>query len=282
MADCSGADPHERIAPRLQLHSGGGAPTARRDAEASPKLVALSPASSVMADRLAARHGWLVERLLGRLAARWPEEIDRTLLRSESWMVLRDVAARVHTEDSIAAVAALAIEERLCQVIGGSEWYRQAIVTRLRPLLETWRGAILAGREPSDHLLSSRLRLDVDALAGRFQELALVFVVDPQALLPGHALLPQTPAIQATAEVISTLTSDQQLAVSLYFHEELTYEQIGRVMDIPAGRAQELMGRAAAAIASDAALTCAHRPPFRPPANAIAATTAGTDSGRGV
>lgn len=254
MLEHSSAEPRDTATPRLQLHSAGEAVAAGREAEASPEELASPGDAPTTAERRAARHGWLVERLLSRLAAQWPEGIDRSLLRSECWMALRDVAESLETAEDLPAAAALAIEDRLCHVLAGTEWYRQAVMTHVRPLLETWRGALLAGREPSDHLLSSRLHVGLNDLVDRFQELAIVFAVDPRALLSERAHAPHASATTATAETVGALPSEQQLTLSLYFQEELTYEQIGRVMDIPSGRAQELMGRAGAAVASDAAL----------------------------
>lgn len=203
--------------------------------------------------RLVSEHRWLVDRTVGRLAARWPEELSEKSLQAESVMALREVAATVERPGLIADVAAEAITRRLRALLAASEWYRSAVIGRARPLCEAWRGALLGGRQPTDPLLRRRLHINGDDLRERFAEMALVFGVDPRALLPSSASTPVD-----VSRVIATLPADRQLATSLYFSQELTYAEIARVMGVEPAGAQELVGRAVTAMVGEAGL--AHWP----------------------
>lgn len=201
------------------------------------------------AARMAERHSWLVDRMTGRIAAHWPAEIDAGWVRGHAMAALRRVAARVDSEDELPEAGVRAIRERLRTLLGGTEWYREAMLCRARPLCEAWRGAVLARREASDRALSARLRLPDATLTERFVELATLFAVEPAALLPGGCELSEGVAL-----AVGGLPNDQRLVASLYFEQQLTLVEIARVMDLRPVRAQELLGRAAAAIAGEAAL----------------------------
>jgi RNA polymerase sigma factor for flagellar operon FliA len=224
-------------APRLRyLDEHDGPPVSQRD----PHVVA----------RLAESHAFLVERMTERVAARWPEAVDADWVRSHAMVALRRAAAEVEEEEDLPLEAVRAIQQRMRTLLGGTEWYRGAMLGRARPLCEAWRGAVLAGREPSDRTLCTRLRLSADELRERFVELATVFAVEPAGLLPGGVELSE-----GVAAALGGMPAEQQLVVSLYFERQLTIAEIAGVMGMLPVRAQELFGRAAAAIAGEAALS---------------------------
>lgn len=195
------------------------------------------------AQRLADAHAWLVERALARLAAWWPEEVDPQSLRQVGRQALVHAAGRVADPADLPPRALEAVEEALRRRLCSDAWYAHAISRRLQPLCAAWRGALLAGRAPTDHLLCMRLYLVPAELATRFRETALIMALDPAALLPpGRDLATVLP------ETITQLPDAQQLVTALYFEECMTFEEIGRVMGTPAVRVQELMGRAGTAI----------------------------------
>lgn len=203
-----------------------------------------------VAAELAEQHTWLVDRLTGRIAARWPEDIDAGWVRSHATVALRRAAASVEDPEDLPTEGVRAIQERLRTLLAGTEWYREAMLTRVRPLCEAWRGAVLAGREPTDQTLCSRLKLSHSELAGRFVELATVFAVEPAAMLPGDMELQEGIAVAA-----GSMPSEQQLIVSLYFEQHLTLSEVADVLGLLPVRVQELFGRAAAAIAGEANLS---------------------------
>ncbi|MFW5868937.1 MAG: hypothetical protein ACOCX2_14025, partial [Armatimonadota bacterium] len=143
------------------------------------------------ASELAEAHRWLMGRMVERIAARWPEELDEGWVRSHAAIALAHVAARVEDESDLPPEAVRAIDERLRTLLGGTEWYREAMLGRARPLCEAWRGAVLAGRDPTDRTLCGRLRLSAEELIDRYVELATVFAVEPAALMPGGRSLEQ-------------------------------------------------------------------------------------------
>ncbi|MFW5868996.1 MAG: hypothetical protein ACOCX2_14320 [Armatimonadota bacterium] len=218
------------------LDEGDGPPVVERD----PHLVA----------ELAEEHLWLIDRLTERIAARWPEGIDAGWVRSHAGVALRRAAASVEDPEDLPIEGVRAIQERLRTLLGGTEWYREAMLARARPLCEAWRGAVLAGRDPTDQTLCSRLRISREELAERFIELATVFAVEPAALLPGDVDLREGIAVAA-----GSMDGEQRLIISLYFEQQLTLMEIAEVLKLLPVRVQELFGRAAAAIAGEANLS---------------------------
>lgn len=199
---------------------------------------------------LAEKHAWLVERLIGRVAARWPDAIDADWVSGHAAVALRRAAANVEEEEDLPLAGVRAIQERLRTLLGGTEWYREAMLGRVRPLCEAWRGAVLAGREPTDRTLCARLHLSEEELAERYVELATVFAVEPTALLPHDVGL-----TESLAAAVGGLDGDEQLVLSLYFHQQLTLAEIGEILDLLPVRVQELLGRGAVAIVGEATLS---------------------------
>lgn len=202
-----------------------------------------------VAAELAEEHAWLVDRMTGRIAARWPEQIDAGWVRSHAAVALRRAAASVEDPADLPMAGVRAIGERLRTLLGGTEWYREAMLARARPLCEAWRGAVLAGREPTDRTLCARLKLSQGELSERFVELGMVFAVEPLALLPGETQLQE-----GIAAAIGGVDPEQQLVVTLYFEQQLTLDEIAEVLGLLPVRVQELLGRSATAIAGEAAL----------------------------
>jgi len=202
-----------------------------------------------VAAELTEQHEWLVDRAIARMAARWPQDVDQAWLHGHATVALTRATASVEDEADLPEAGVLAISERLRTLLVGTEWYREAMLGRARPLCEAWRGAVLAGREPTDRTLCARLHISQPELTERFVELATVFAVEPAGLMPGGRELDE-----GVAMAIGGLPGDQQLVVSLYFEQQFTLAEIARVLNMLPVRAQELLGRAAATIAGEATL----------------------------
>ena len=201
------------------------------------------------ATALAQRHQWLVERMIARTASHWPRQIDLQWLRDHAQTALLHAAACVDRAEDLPEAGAAAILERLRTLLAGTQWYREAMITRARPLCEAWRSAVLSGRQPTDRLLCTRLHLSAPELTERFSEVATVFAVEPAGLMPGGRELHEGIAL-----VVGELPGEQQLVVSLYFEQGFTIAEIARVLEALPVRAQELLGRAAVAVAGEAVL----------------------------
>jgi len=191
----------------------------------------------------------MIDRVGHRLAACWPEQVDCEALRREAGEMLLRAAACVGRVECLAQEAALAIDERMRDRLIAGEWYRQAMLRRVRPLCDAWRGALIAGRRPTDRVLCSRLHIGTGEIAGLFAEAAVVFLVDPTALLPAGV-----DARYGMAQVLVELPADQQLATALYFEQHLTIPEIAHAMVIQPLAAQELLGRAGICIVAHAGL----------------------------
>jgi len=213
--------------------------------DTEPQPVADPLAAAVMARQ----HEWLCERMLARIASRWPRQIDLEWLRNHAGAALIQAAASVDRAQDLPGGGAATILERLRTLLAGTQWYREAMTARARPLCEAWRSMLLSGRQPTDRLLCTRLHLSAPDLTERFVEVATVFAVEPAGLMPGGRELHEGIAI-----AVGGLPGGQQLAVSLYFEQGFTIAEIARVLEVLPVRAQELLGRAAVTIAGEAAL----------------------------
>ena len=209
----------------------------------------------IAARELAARHAHIVGRLTDRLAACWPDGVDLEELATEGHAALMHAAVTAEDEDAMAAHAVEIVGARLRQVLSASEWYREATLGRARPLCEAWRGLALAGREVTDHTLARRLHLSPADLGERFVELAVIFTIEPGAMLSGEMDGRPADVKYAVAESVSALPADQQLALALHSHQELTFQEIARVMGIEPRVAQEAFGRATTCVSAEAALS---------------------------
>jgi len=201
------------------------------------------------AAQVAQRYLWLVDRVMNRLAVWWPNGVDVGLLRAEATLSLRRVSASAERIEDVPDIAAAVMARRVRRVLTAGTWFHEAVAARARPLCEAWRGALVARREPTDRTLARRLWIGEAQLAERFLEFGVLLCVDAGALLPAGLDL-----CCSVAETVATLAPNQRLATALYFHEELTLPEIGRVMDVPAERVQELLGRAGTAVAAEATL----------------------------
>ncbi len=201
------------------------------------------------ASRLAGEYEWLIDRVADRLAACWPAQAQVERLRREAWIALQQTAACVERVEDLPAAAAEAIDQRMRELLAAGEWYRRTLAQRVRPLYEAWRGMVIAGRRPTDQTLCARLHIGTGEIAALFVDAALVFLIDPAALLPARS-----DALQGMVEVIVDLPTDQQLATALYFEQHLTIPEIARVMTIEPVAAQELLGRAGTCIIAHAGL----------------------------
>ncbi|MCD6360760.1 MAG: hypothetical protein J7M38_07825 [Armatimonadetes bacterium] len=227
------------------------------DRDRPPALTYLGPESEALAvvrhplaaRRLAEQYDYLISRVIDRLAACWPDELPHSELAAEGQAVLYRLASTIEDPEEMGPVAAGEIMNRARQVVAASEWYRQAMLGQARPLTETWRALVLAGRNPTEENLRRRLHLSPVALAQQFVDFALVFTVEPAALLPAGV-----DAKYAVAEIVSALPGIQQLIIALYYHQELSFPEIANVMGLEARQTQEMFGRAAVTIAGEAGL----------------------------
>jgi hypothetical protein len=196
------------------------------------------------------QHMWLVERMIERIAAVWPESIDHAWLTAHGTAALRHAVLCANKVEDLQTLSVKAIGDRLRQLLIGTAWYREAMLERARPLCEARHGAIMAGREAADGILCSKLHLSPDDLTERFIEFATVFAAEPAALLPC-----QRDEGWGAHEITLQLPNDQQLVCSLYFERQLTLTEIARVMGQDERRVQELFGRAAVALVVDSMLS---------------------------
>jgi len=201
------------------------------------------------AQRLAEQYVHLVERLVDRLGVWLPDEVARQGLLERGRAALYEAAATTPDPEAVAGEAVQAVEDALRRWLGASEWYREAMVGRAEPLLRACRGLTLSGHEVTDKALCRKLEVAHDQLAGFFVEFATVFTLEPKALLPAGADVKYSMAAN-----IAGLPSEQQLAMALYFHQQLTFPEIAKVMDQEPARVQELFGRAAAHLCAEASL----------------------------
>lgn len=218
---------------------------------------AISGSGGVEADLL---HGSLVRIVriaMGRIGGKLTPWLDEGLLMSQGLVTLLEISG--DDRDLRAQEEACGGGERtLRRVVSGmrdraraSSWFARAWPCRIAPLC-----ASLAYRgDDGEEAVAGDLGLEPPELAGRYTEAGLVFGVSPELMLPDFAT-PRVgsrnggegPGRGVLAQAISMRPVEQRRVLTLYFQEGLSFPEIAELLELPPERAQELYGRAAAAV----------------------------------
>ncbi|MGD9494919.1 MAG: sigma factor-like helix-turn-helix DNA-binding protein [Armatimonadota bacterium] len=181
----------------------------------------------------------VVRVALGRLGAVLEPWLDEGMLLGHGMMALVGALRRARPapgrEDELVQV----VVDSLRRWIRFSSWYRDAWPSRVAPLC-----AALAD-EPgaSDRELAARLTLRPAGLQGRLVEAGLLFGVSPELILPACGS-----DSEVLARALGALPREQRELLALYFQGGLSFPEIAQSLAIAPERAQQLYGRAAAAV----------------------------------
>ena len=202
-----------------------------------------------------------LKRLAGRLAARLPPHIDVRDLAQAGLVGLLDAMERFDPERGILfwSYAESRVRGAMLDSLRRLDPLPRAVRRRRRELEQAFaRLEGRLGRAATDHELADELGVTPEELAKTFEEVRgmevglcladgtgdlIQFVADEESPDP-FTLLERREMREHLAESIRLLPDRDQLLVSLYYKEELTMKEIGKVLNVNESRVSQLHTRA--------------------------------------
>jgi len=212
-------------------------------------------------------HLWLVKRLAGRVAVRYPSLLSREDLEGYGVLGLMDAVDKYDLDKGVEfeAYASTRIRGAMLDEIRKQNWIPRSTWVKLRQYFSVKeRLEKKQGGDAPEERLASEMGITVDELrklTGNLNRQAFVSLEgtytgnngeavnyahyledynspDPLEIVEkaeGHANL---------AQAINQLADKDQLVLALYYQEELTLKEIGKIMDISESRVCQLHARA--------------------------------------
>ena len=213
--------------------------------------------------RLIREHAGLVERTVGRIAVALPDSVDRENLMGSAILGLIRAVDAFEPERGIAfeQFAGAAVRRAVLEELRSLDWAPPSSrekCGRIQSALGHLEAALC--RPPDDEEVAARLELSVEQYHAALLEVAGVALMSMSALLsagerveeeppvpfgPEHAAAPETPQRphklkQALAAAIGELPRTEQLVIALFYHEELTFDEMADLLGMPASRVCEM------------------------------------------
>lgn len=185
----------------------------------------------------------VVRVAMGRLGGVISPWLDEGLLMGQGLVTLLEFVGEAPDPGVFDDAAVDWIISRMRTWARSSTWYHAAWHCRVAPLCSAL--AERGRRAADDRQIAGDLGLDEGRLGERYTEAGLIFGVSPELLLPEPV---GSDGIDGLTAAISALPLEQRRLLTLYFEDELTFTEIGELMDVSPGRAQEIYGRAATSI----------------------------------
>jgi RNA polymerase sigma factor for flagellar operon FliA len=204
----------------------------------------------------------LVHYLLGRMGVAQEKSNDYEDLAHQGLMGLIEAVDRFDPKFNarFSTYAALRIRGKILDYLRATDWMPRAVRKRTRLIQKTitnlWTENL---REPTEEEIASRIGTDVKEVQQGLDDLNRALVSLDMVMSSneedGGALYERlgdekqaNPAdefekedlIEEMSSAIQELSEREQLVLSLYYNEELTFRQIGQVMDISESRACQL------------------------------------------
>ncbi|MEZ4253155.1 MAG: RNA polymerase sigma factor FliA [Polyangiales bacterium] len=210
-------------------------------------------------DRLIAEGLPLVRRLAFRLAKRLPPNVDvGDLIGAGSEGLVRAADAYDSTRHaSFAAYAELRIRGAMLDELRALDPMTRHGRRRLAEVTK----AIAAltrdlGRPPEEREVADHLGVDLDEYrrlceeAARVPALARTGDVDPDAFVPADsdvfAIVEERERAALLAQAIASLPERSQTVLALYYQEQCTQAEIGKILGVTEGRVCQILGESAA------------------------------------
>lgn len=177
---------------------------------------------------------------VGRLGPHLAPHLDESLVIGRAMMLLLQMSdPRTHRSSSAREQATLATVEGLRAWIKSGPWFEVAWRERIEPLREA---AGHCGLE-SDEMLARETDLEPAQILARFVEAGLAFGVTPERMLPLARVSDESR--RQVAHVIGELPEQQRTVLTFYFREQLSFPEIGDLLDLGPEQLQGIYGRAA-------------------------------------
>lgn len=208
----------------------------------------------------------LVHFVLGRLGISQAMGADYEDASSQGLLGLIEAVDRYNPEygTQFSTYATLRIRGKVIDHLRSQDWLSRGARQRARQAQEGiayfWENF---GRAPTDEELASHLQIDMSKLqralidGGRsFISLDMVLASEGEEQASLHELLPDENSLEPQesyeeqelqsrlADAIRALPEREQLVLSLYYYEELTFKEIGHILEVSESRVCQLHGRA--------------------------------------
>jgi RNA polymerase sigma factor for flagellar operon FliA len=211
-------------------------------------------------DNIVARHAALVKRIAFHLVNRMPASVQVDDLIQAGMVGLLEANSHYDASHgaSFETFAGIRIRGAMLDEIRKLDWTPRSVHRKYRAVseairkIENEKGTDATDREIANEMgisLSEYHRILVDANCVRMSS---VDEMEEQ----GDSLIPQTSGStpldqlseseyqQKLADTISSLPEKEQLVMSLYYHDELNFREIGQVLDVSESRVCQIHGQA--------------------------------------
>lgn len=206
----------------------------------------------------------MVKSVVGRLAARFPSHMSKDDLESSGLLGLMDAVAKFDPESGVdfSTYGALRIKGAIIDELRALDWAPRSIRKREREVDEAYAQLEqMLGRRPSEKEVAEFLGISLSKLQtllteiGRLTHLSLEELIgddmneDSVNLLPLSGTLPFPNPLEALvtqearvhlANTIETLSKQERLVVTLYYYEELTLKEVGKVLGVSESRVSQI------------------------------------------
>lgn len=203
----------------------------------------------------------LVKRTAGRLAGRLPSHIEIQDLVQAGLLGLLNAMDRFEPERGFRfwTYAEPRVRGAMLDSLRGLDPVPRSIRRRRRELEKTLHGLeARLGRAASDKELADEIGLNLDELAKTLHEVRGVeigvqlaegfdelvrYTADDNAVNP-YVIVEFDEMREHLTESLKCLPEREQLLIALYYHEELTMKEIGKVLNVNESRVSQLHSRA--------------------------------------
>lgn len=212
-------------------------------------------------DRLVQETLPLVARVASAIGSRLPHSVERSDLTQAGVLGLLDAAEKFDQAKGVRfrTYAELRIRGAILDSLRSLDWVPRSLRRQRRELqrAESLLEAKL-GRTPTDEELASVMELSLAELGAarervRRAEVAsfgkesfdrvVALTIDPSSPDP-HELLERREIESLLARTIEKLPVKERLVLTLYYHEELTMKEVGRVIGVNESRVSQIHGKA--------------------------------------
>lgn len=202
----------------------------------------------------------LVARVAGAIGSRLPHSVEMADLTQAGVLGLLDAADKFDRAKGIrfATYAELRIRGAILDSLRGLDWVPRSLRRQRRELQSASSGLeARLGRKPSDEELAAAMELSLLELGAtrervRRAEIAsavesfervVALTIDPSSPDP-QELLERREIEELLARAIERLPARERLVLALYYHEELTMKDVGRVLGVNESRVSQIHSKA--------------------------------------
>ncbi|MGD9497438.1 MAG: sigma-70 family RNA polymerase sigma factor [Armatimonadota bacterium] len=238
-------------------------------AEEAPQMRAVL--SAEQRDRLILDHISLVRYIVGRVAVRLPDSVEREDLESAGIVGLIKAADRFEPRRGVkfATYASAVIRGEVMELLRSKDWAPRSVRRRYREL-EQCVAALQRqlGRQPLEDEIARAMRLSVEEYRELLAETSALAVASFEELVEGGEglqidegslpvepgpwaqdpaqLVDQTALKEVLARAIQELPERDRTVIALYYKDELTLREIGEVLSVTESRVCQIHTQAIA------------------------------------